>query len=189
MADLPSLEVADSAGRCLRVVFLWERDRYAHRIEVVEQGLVTNCLTTEEGSISDQWPPSPTLQQHSMVEGHEGKQVALLVGMAGKSHWSASVEGDATTTSLVFDVACRVGRRPRWLGSSYRTELPITLDDLGASRLAVRDGSVMLIIEPTDTTCIATVLGECDRVSLVAPLPDAEPPFTIRWKYRVRMLG
>ncbi len=189
MADLPSLEVTDPAGRCLRATFVWQRDRYAHRIEVLAQGLPAICLTTEEGDIDDQWPPSPPLQQHSTATNAAGNSVALLVGMAGKNHWSASVESGSTTTSLVFDMACRVGRQPRWLGSSYRTSSHVTLDDLRTPRLTVGDGPVELIIEPVDSTCIATVSRESDRVSLVAPLPNAEPPFTIRWKYRVRLLG
>ena len=40
--------------------------------------------------------------------------------MAGRSHWSASVELDPHSGSLTFDMACRVRAAERgWLGSSY----------------------------------------------------------------------
>ena len=43
-------------------------------------------------------------------------QSALLVGMAGKSHWSVSVELDPAPAGVHFDVACRVrgASRPLW---------------------------------------------------------------------------
>jgi hypothetical protein len=51
----------------------------------------------------------------------EGRNVALLVGMAGGNHWSASVESDPASQRLTFDVACRVhGHMSGPLASSYR---------------------------------------------------------------------
>lgn len=189
MADLPTLEVTDRGGRCLRATFLWQRDRYTHRIEVLDRGRATVCLTTDEGNADDPWPPSPPLQQYSMEAGGGGKDVVLLVGMAGKSHWSASVEGDTTTASLVFDMACRVARRPYWLGSTYRADLPIALEPPQAPSAVVGDRPVKLIVEPEDAICSASVTQQSKHVSVIAPLLDALPPFTVRWKYRIRLLG
>lgn len=173
----------------MRATFLWQRDRYAHRIEVLERGRVTICLTTVEGDADDQWPPSPPLQQYSTEAGGAGEGLVLLLGMAGKSHWSASVETDATTTSLVFDVACRVARRPRWLGSTYRVERPITLGSQGTPSVVVGDRVAKAIVEPADAACITPVTQDGNRVTVVPSLPDATPPFTVRWKYRIRLTG
>ncbi len=189
MADLPTLEVTNRRGRCLRATFLLQRDRYAHRIEVLEHGRVTICLTTEEGDADDQWPPSPPLQQYSTEAGGAGESVVLLLGMAGKNHWSASVESDATTATLVFDVACRVARRPRWLGSTYCVEPPITLDSQGTPSVVVGDRRAKAIVEPADAACTTPVTQDGNRVMVAPSPPDAPPPFTVRWKYRIRLTG
>jgi len=73
-----------------------------------------------EGTPEEDWPPSPPLQELHLEARPDGKQLALLVGMAGTSHWSLSVEFDAAAGTAVFDVACRVKRAPGGLGSRYR---------------------------------------------------------------------
>ncbi|MBL9123800.1 MAG: hypothetical protein JNG90_09220 [Planctomycetaceae bacterium] len=73
-----------------------------------------------EGTPEEDWPPSPPLQELHLEARPDGKQLALLVGMAGTSHWSLSVEFDPAAGTAVFDVACRVKRAPGGLGSRYR---------------------------------------------------------------------
>ena len=46
----------------------------------------------------------------------------LGVGMAGKAHWSATIEGDSMTEAIAFDMACRTSSLPLQLGSSYSIE-------------------------------------------------------------------
>ena len=57
-------------------------------------------LESIEGTATDDWPPSPPLQSLSIETLPDGRRVALLVGMAGRSHWSASIEAVASAPSL-----------------------------------------------------------------------------------------
>jgi hypothetical protein len=95
------------AGR-LRVRFTWRGDRYAHEICLLRGGAWECVLKSVEGTPDEAWPASPPFQSLHVAPRGEGRQVALLVGMAGKSHWSASVELDAAREQARFEVACRV---------------------------------------------------------------------------------
>jgi len=107
--------VLDGGSSGIRVALFRQRDRFAHSI---------SCLAAEEvlcrsieGDDNQRWPPSPPLQQLSVEERPEGR-VALLVGMAGRSHWSASYH--LQDQSLIVDVACRCSRGDdSWLGTTY----------------------------------------------------------------------
>jgi hypothetical protein len=101
----------------LRITTL--HDRHGHVIEAsVDSSLVT-LLESVEGDASQPWPPSPALQSLDITELECGP-VALLVGMAGQSHWSASYEARTNEGSLVLDWACRSSREPSHLGTTYR---------------------------------------------------------------------
>src|SRR5262245_46882266 len=50
----------------------------------------------------------------------DGRCAALLVGMAGRSHWSGSIEATPASAEIVFDLACRHSGAPQELGSRYR---------------------------------------------------------------------
>ncbi len=43
----------------------------------------------------------------------------VLIGMAGKTHWSAAVEVAADRKSIIFDVAARHQSWPEYLGSNF----------------------------------------------------------------------
>ena len=79
-------------------------------------------LESVEGTPNQNWPPSPPLQELHLESRPDGKQLALLVGMAGNSHWSMSVEFDPAAGKALFDVACRVKREPGKLASTYRRQ-------------------------------------------------------------------
>jgi hypothetical protein len=105
----------------LRVEFVLRGDRYAHVISLVKSnGEIQPLLESVEGTAADDWPSSPPLQSISVETLSDGRPAALLVGMAGGSHWSASVEPIQGEPELMFDVACRHSRPPTWLGSRYR---------------------------------------------------------------------
>lgn len=111
----PSIAIGDDR---LRVVFHWQTDRFAHTVEVFPDDTWIAVLRSIEGTPAEDWPASPPLQQvHREDRGRE--QVILAVGMAGRSHWSASVTFDPVGPSLDFDLACRVHETPVWLGSRY----------------------------------------------------------------------
>jgi hypothetical protein len=128
------------------------------------------ALASVEGSPEEEWPASPPFQALEVAE-RTGRPVALLVGMAGKSHWSASVELDPRARSLRFDVACRVREEDAGsLGSTYRRcPGPVSCDAL-TIEIERQFGPVELVQN-----------GELWRI---APLPSpARGARTIRWTY------
>jgi len=169
------------------VVFVWDVDRYAHRIEILDGGHSCDCLTSVEGDGDSPWPPSPPLQQMSVEEPSPGHRVAFLLGMAGKSHWSASVECDAASSSLVFDIACRVQQAPQRLGSQYRAVLPVLTHTHDQATVSVRAALARLTVEPlTGQPAVALVASAAGLVLAVesARIPSVA---TIRWKYRIAL--
>jgi hypothetical protein len=152
----------------LRVVFHWCGDRYGHTIERRIDGQWRALLESVEGAPDDLWPPSPPLQSLH-IESRPDGPVALLVGMAGKSHWSASVEAKGAD-GLVFDLACRTNENTTRLGSSY------LLLQGEANRC------IMLCAGSNETTVRMRTSGEWN----VSPLEAERWPTTARWSYSVR---
>jgi len=152
--------------------FFWQQDRFAQRVVSQPEAEREILLRSQEGTPQQIWPPSPPSQSIS-VETQDGCQVALLVGMAGKSHWSASVM--PVTESLSgweFDIACLAKQPPQWLGSSYQfTDTTQTVVQL----------------EPIENCSIEP--GSSPRVlSLRCDVQTADTPRTLRWKYRLLLI-
>ena len=135
-AALDYLECPTGGGHRLRVDFYKVSDRYGHRLSVIvcdHAGSETVIPLAEsvEGVSDDPWPPSPALQSLSIEEFADGRSAALLVGMAGKSHWSASFEVETVPTGFCcapkFKLACRFSSTPTRLGSTYRVAPGIVL--------------------------------------------------------------
>jgi hypothetical protein len=161
-----AIEVIGTDGLCLRVQFLWRHDRFGNVISVVNAGGESIALLESvEGTPEDHWPPSPPLQSLSIETLSDGRRAALLLGMAGGSHWSASVEPSSGEAALTFDLACRSARQPGILGSRYR-------------RIA---NGERLVISGVDVT----VTEQSDAVE-IQPLAASGSSGTIRWKYVVR---
>jgi len=178
------LEVVGPDGCGLRVTFSWDDDRFGHEIAYLEGRLAIVCLTAELGREQDPWPASPALQQLSLTELQSGRSSALLVGMAGKSHWSQSIEADAATASLTFDVACRVQREPQWLGSRYRTR-PGVWDSPAPDVRIARGGRVELKIEPAANSLPSRIENAGPSLAIAPDLRTQRFPATVRWKYRI----
>jgi len=145
------IQSVDERGAGLRVAFFKLGDRYAHAIGAVLPGeIVTPLLVSVEGTDQDLWPPSPPLQSLSIEQRPTGA-VALLVGMAGRSHWSASVEANKNQGEVRFELACRLGGSGEQLKSTYRR---VPGADLKAVRLTPTSGSIVhvfdeeIILEP-----------------------------------------
>lgn len=147
-----------------RIEFFRAGDRYAHTIEA--PGLAR--YSSVEGEGDPLWPSSPPFQElHRETRGEA--EVILLVGRAGKSHWSASVELAPAQNRVTFDVACRVHRPPVWLGATYRG--PSAASVVKAEEATVESREDALIIQstsiPSDSRAIV-------RWRL---------PATVRWRY------
>jgi hypothetical protein len=156
----------------LRIEFVWSADRYRHRI-LTSAPHGESILTSREGRADEKWPPSPPLQSLHLEDRPGGVPLSMLVGMAGRSHWSMSVEADAERGRLVFDVACRVSEQPLWLGSSY---------DSSPAKNGV---SLGLKIEPLLPAALHCENPE--RAAILAPSESGPLPRTIRWSYSVAL--
>lgn len=160
--------------RALRVRLVWSVDRYAQEIETLWEGGWRPALTSIEGDGQVEWPASPPFQQLS-VESRDRGPVALLVGMAGKSHWSGSIECDLQAQTLAFDIACLVRTTPSDLGSSYRaTEKVDSEGRLTQSGLRVSAGPLTRVTVDEDQISISSDAGD-------------EASRTYRWKYVVHL--
>jgi hypothetical protein len=172
----PSLELELREAPRVRLRFFWRGDRYAHRLELADWPEGDVGLESLEGDAGDAWPPSPALQQLSVQQGDGGQPCALLLGMAGKSHWSMSVEARAST--LWFDVACRLQQQPDRLGSSYRVveQTPFQIGDI----------PFVLESEPDEGTLVYD--DREGRVAILPPQLTKDLPTTVRWRYRLRLI-
>lgn len=99
--------------------FSWQDDRWAHEI-LCPDGTVWRSLEGPSAGGGDpRWPASPVLVELSRLEGPHGPAI-LGVGLAGRSHFSASIgPGPAQADQVRFECACRVTEPPGWLGSTY----------------------------------------------------------------------
>jgi len=134
-----SLDAVGPAGSIIRVEFVWAGDRYWHIISAEGAGRSEILLKSIEGTSADDWPPSPPLVSLHRETLPDGRAALLLVGAAGRSHWSASIEAARDEAKLIFDLACRHGERPQRLGNEYliapaaKGILAIDLDDARTS--------------------------------------------------------
>ncbi len=166
----------------LRAVFVRRGDRFAHRVEVrdaASQAWIT-ALESDEGTDEEHWPPSPPFQQLHVERRKEG-DVVLLVGMAGRSHWSAAVDVGPDGKTLRFDVAVRLQSAGASLGSTYDV-----VERAAADRLTSDRGS-----GTAQSGAKVRELGsaeETERHSLgfhPAEHGEAARPTTLCWKYQL----
>jgi hypothetical protein len=153
-------------GTQLRVDFVRQGDRLGHTISLLSiSGERLLVLESLEAAQSDEWPASPPLQSMSIETVRPDHEVAFLLGMAGSSHWSASVEALPDKAALVFDVACRHRQPPLWLGSRYRAAA-------GASAVTIRAEQ-------------GSLLTGADLIAIEAS--PASPTGTTRWRYQIAL--
>jgi hypothetical protein len=164
-------QLLETAG--LRVRFCWRGDRYAHEIWLPHGADWICALSSVEGSPQDDWPASPPLQSLEVDQREDGRTVALLVGMAGNSHWSASAQIDPELPGVRFDVACRVrDGQAGPLGSAYQANADCFPDDA-------------LEIEPGHPFAPAHLEREGGLIKIVVAASSGAAARTIRWRYRL----
>ena len=136
-------------------------------------------MESVEGAADEPWPPSPPLQS---LQWHSiGKQepVALLVGMAGSSHWSATVAADGER--ILLDVACRLSIEPLRLGSTYRLSGP----DGNPLPPSVNQPKIELLPPPIAGDPRGVVESDGGRITIRIDSLTARFPRTVRWQYAV----
>jgi hypothetical protein len=172
-----------SAGD-LHIALFREADRYRHEVVLRAGENYLPLLASIEGAADDDWPPSPPLQELHIEQRGAEKQVALLVGRAGRSHWSLSVEADVARQTLLFDIACRTPATADRLRSSYGRGaggLPLSLSTV--DRVALSSSIVLQILVGIVRSDVAD-----ERIVQVAPRQDRAPYGqieTFRWRYRI----
>ena len=187
-----TLSATGPKGITLRAAFNWWVDRYGHAISVVHaSGKISTVLTSIEGDASEAWPASPPLQSISVEEVASGRNAALLVGMAGRSHWSASVEAIPGQAALVFDVACRIGTLPAKLGSRYTIaegQLVSGPGDKKREFVAVLLGSLgVRVYREQVPGCEAKLRLPESGELVIRPDVGETATSTVRWRYRVEV--
>ena len=111
---------------------------------------------------------------------HVNEKLTLAVGMAGKNHWSLSIEVSANC--IIFDAACRV-HAPVQLGTVYDAIEPSFRWNSDGLDLVARDGSNLFRLK-SDTNSWAAVGS---HLLLHVPADTSESlPTTIRWKYSIQ---
>ena len=170
----------------LAVTFDRRGDRYGHTICLRAGDRAVDVLHSVEGNADEPWPPSPPLQALQCEARLGGISVALLVGMAGKSHWSLSCQAEPEGSGIAFDVACRVSGKPPHLGSVYRLAEDATFD--------AAIGAIKVPGVPTPCRIAAAASAVGDRLTqllrgreLVLGISGTglTPRQTVRWKYIV----
>ncbi len=176
--DVHSIDAINSQGDGLRVEFFRAGSRWAHRLLAFERGVVRPLLESIEGDETQAFPPSPVLQQCD-----PSGAMLLLIGMAGKNHWSVGVEAFPDRRTVRMDVACRsqpcsLGQ----LGSCYRLLMPRPLGESGG--LLVVAGAYQYELVPQRIDQIESaevVVSTSDRVMVQAAI--APSVRTQRWCY------
>ncbi len=188
MASAEIVSIPDARGRYLKVRFFQLGDRYAHGVWLVDGGNETALLDSLEGDDYTDWPPSPPLQQLTVEDRPDGSRVLLLVGMAGTSHWSLSVEPHPSEPALLFDAACRIKGACTRLGSQYRCDLqPRPPRDSQTIEFDIM-GQLIRIDTESPGQGRPPSVGIAGEILLVQPSPPSEPPpTTTRWKYAIAM--
>jgi hypothetical protein len=196
------LSALNRLGIGVRVYFFWQDDRYCHRIEAVDGHQMRALLESLEGDQNSDWPASPPLQHVNVswiTSDSEQVHVAMLVGAAGRSHWSMCVsardrqcqprEGDPGDIELSFDVACRTRSSANWLGSTYRVLAPpIAISDRVNCAFVPADGPGCVVISQAGQLELDAADTPMPLLRCAARVNDVvEPSMTVRWRYVVRL--
>ena len=183
------LEATTASGVGLRVEFVWQGDRFGHVVSLIDaNGTVIKLLESVEGTANDPWPPSPPLQSLHLQMLPADRRAALLVGMAGRSHWSASIETAPSPRAIQFDIACRSSDSEAPLRSRYKLVANGAIAHLheGPCEVTCEAGRLQIVAENGGEL---SLLGQ--EISVTAsrqplsrtPLPS--PAATRRWKYQI----
>jgi hypothetical protein len=185
------LQMQVAEGIFLRVDFDRAVDRWKHRVSLVlpeRCGVVSPVLLLEsvEGNSEEDWPASPPLQFVSIESRPTKPPVALLMGMAGTSHWSASIEQDLAGRALRFDIACCAKSRPERLGSIYRIAPRVQWQSAGDESALFRFTAGERMFElrgDCSADAPLPVLNTVDQQLQIQYGQPASQPQTYRWVY------
>ena len=169
----------------LRVRFAFQGDRFAHAIKVARGAQWVEFISSIEGTPLDLWPPSPPLQSLHLEARPPERQLALLVGMAGKSHWSVSVELDPAGW-VSFDIACRVrSEESIHLGNEYQPLQPALETSDSCLVFANPIGQGRMALEILESCGPARLRFDDGHLRIEPADMAGQSPRTVRWGYRI----
>jgi hypothetical protein len=174
----------------LRIRFAREGDRVSHCIELYEEGGFRTLLQSCEGTPAEDWPASPPLKELHFEDRPGGRRLALLVGMAGRSHWSASIELIPEVPVAVFDLACRIRLAPQSLGCRYEIAPDVTVE---ARETGVLLAGRLLLVPDSAGPAAACLDWQGGQLSIrPQPTSSGDPgskgsPETVRWRFRFQV--
>ena len=174
-------------GDRLQVAFQRTGDRYSHVIALRRSGETATLLSSCEGTPDQWWPASPPLQQLHFTDLENGSRAALLVGLAGRSHWSLSVVADGQRDELLFDVACRANLQPERLGSQYCPAIGVDLRQETDVIIQLGAETCSLAIDSIEGEASARLLFAEPNLLIDLPPVQRRLPATFRWKYRLAL--
>ena len=184
--DIAILDAVDACGAGVRVAFYRHERRVAHRIALVSSAEVQWVLSSVEGDSREAFPPSPPLQQLAIEKLDGGRTAVLLLGMAGRGHWSVSVESRPSERAVRFDVACRARVVDQaGLHSVYQMLAPWQLSaSADTAELIGHCGCVRLAASP-DAGCLTTLNVQAGH--LVVGPQRLGGSSTHRWRYELML--
>lgn len=180
--EIGAKETVLLASGGLSVALARAGDRYRHEVSTTARENTRAILKSLEGADHEAWPSSPPFQELHIERPREGIEAALVVGRAGRSHWSASIEADRSKEAITFDIACRSSGAIEWLGSRYRC-----LAEVGA----LSDGARTLVLMPEyelealEGDLQLTELGATPVLTIIPRFRTSLTAQTVRWKYRI----
>lgn len=178
----------------LKVVFsksAANTDRWSHQILLNDGQQPTVLLTSVEGDDQQTWPASAPLQD---ISHHDlpGGEAILGVGMAGKSHWSASVSV-VDNDSIFFDMACLIKQSGAAVGSQYRAGSGVNVTTAGDD-ISLEVGNEKIVIQSLrnegQQTALkhAAIQQDATTVSIAPDLDLATITGSVRWCFYMRLV-
>lgn len=189
----------NSSGWGLELVLVSLPDRLGHLVRLIApDGSASDlALASVEDDAAQTWPSSPPLQSIHCELLPAGGTAALLVGMAGKSHWSASMESLPGEGALLFDFACRVRETPLRLGTTYQVQsatrqsiVPSNIQRVSEVEvlLSLGEKSLRLSGEPAATHPSPRMELSSDspgKINVSCQVNQITAASTLRWRYRL----
>ncbi len=181
----------------LRVCFDKASGRVRHSIWTVGDGNADLVLESVEDAEDDDVdgpaaPSVPVLGEVHIQSFDDGRQVALLIGMSGRDHWSMSVAADPSTGQLSFDVACRIHSEATRPGSVYRVVPPATVSGTEPVHVSHPTAGSIQWISDNDNSpaaCGRWHSAQSGQLQLSAAAASAPLPRTVRWQFGIRRIN
>ena len=181
-----------SGSVSIDLVFEKTGDRWAHRLVLLVEDREFPILESTEVSADPDWPSNAPLQEVSHHDLPDGEAI-LGVGMAGKSHWSASFSID--NNQIKSDLAClqKTISENASLASTYQTCKgtqieSIVFEDCQQIKLTHADAKgFSIILESIADSEMKTVFRLEDSILNIQPHEISKSPVqATRWGYRVK---